>query len=328
VPRPRALDDPEIELPGPWSHRHVSANGARFHLCVAAPEPAAPDRRPVPVGPAAPLVLLLHGFPEFWWAWRHQLPALAAAGYQAVAMDLRGYGGSDKTPRGYDPLTLSADVVGVIRSLGARSAVIVGHGWGGYVGWTVAARQSDCVSALCAISAPHPMVLVNRRRWLPPGPAVRHLLAMQMPWLPERRIGQGSYVADHLKAWAAADSDFPSSVEAARYREAFALWPSPHCALEYHRWLFRSRLRADGRAFARVVRRQVAVPVLYLTGSEDPADPKHAASDSSRYVSAAFSQRSIPAAGHFPHEERPQALNRLLIDWLSERAATRGDLMH
>ena len=94
----------------------VAANGARFHVAL--------------VGDG-PLVLFLHGFPEFWWAWRHQLPAVAAAGYCAAAMDLRGYGASDKPPRGYDLSTLAADVAGVIRSLGARDAVVVGHGWGG-----------------------------------------------------------------------------------------------------------------------------------------------------------------------------------------------------
>ena len=103
VPARAALDQPDIELPGPWSHRYVSANGARFHVCESLPEPTPRS---------APLVVLLHGFPEFWWAWRHQLPVLAAAGYRAVAMDLRGYGASDKTPRGYDPLTLAADVGG------------------------------------------------------------------------------------------------------------------------------------------------------------------------------------------------------------------------
>jgi pimeloyl-ACP methyl ester carboxylesterase len=240
-------------------------------------------------------------------------------------MDLRGYGASDKTPRGYDPLTLAADVTGVIRGLGARSAVVVGHGWGGYVAWTAAAGQPDCVAALCAISAPHPSVITRARRWIPPGPAVRHLLAMQVPWFPERRIRTGSYVADHLAAWAGPESGFPSAEEAARYREAFALWPSPHCALEYHRWLFRSRLRSDGRAFARVLRRQVAVPVLHLTGVDDPAAPAHAVRDSAGHVSGEFRHQSIPRAGHFPHEEQPTELNRVLLEWLSQHAVPRGD---
>ena len=137
-----------IEIPGPWQHRHVAANGARFHVAEA--------------GPAdGPLVLLLHGFPEFWWAWRDQIPALAEAGYRAVAMDLRGYGGSDKTPDGYDPVTLAQDVSGVVKALGARSAVVVGHGWGGYVGWATAVLHAREVSALCAISAPHPAAMLK-----------------------------------------------------------------------------------------------------------------------------------------------------------------------
>ena len=126
MPRPRAHPSDPVEIPGPWQHRHVAANGARFHVAEAGP-------------PHGPLVLLLHGFPEFWWTWRDQLPALAAAGYRAVAMDLRGYGGSDKTPNGYDPVTLAQDVAGVVKTVGGRPAVLVGHGWGGYVGWATAA---------------------------------------------------------------------------------------------------------------------------------------------------------------------------------------------
>ena len=314
--RSSSLDNPDIELPGPWAHRYVSANGARFHICESRPEQASAS---------APLVVLLHGFPEFWWAWRHQLPVLAAAGYHAVAMDLRGYGASDKTPRGYDPLTLASDVTGVIRSIGSRSAVIVGQGWGGYVGWTAAAQRPDCVSALCAVGAPHPLALTNvRGRWLLPTRPVRHVLAMQIPWLPERRIARGSYVAQHLAAWAAAGSSFPSPDEAARYRAAFALWPSPHCALEYHRWLFRSRLRADGRAFARVLRRKVAVPVAHISGAEDPAEPTGSTLASARHVTGAFVHHSIAGAGHFPHEESPQEFNRVLLSWLSLGATTGG----
>ena len=84
-------------------------------------------------------MLLLHGFPEFWWAWQHQLPAVADAGFRAVAVDLRGYGASDKPPRGYDGYTMAADVAGLIRALGERDATLVGAGYGGLVAWTTAA---------------------------------------------------------------------------------------------------------------------------------------------------------------------------------------------
>ena len=316
---------PDIELPGPWRHRHISANGARFHVCTTVPTPTPTELVPAAGRPAAPLVVLLHGFPEFWWAWRHQLPALAAAGYRAVAMDLRGYGGSDKTPRGYDPRTLAADVAGVIRGLGARSAVLVGHGWGGYVAWTVATEHPDCVRALAVSAAPHPRALTAGGRWLLPTRAVRHLLAMQPPWLPERRIAKGDYVAHHLTAWSAPGSTFPTAAEAARYQAALALWPSPHCALEYHRWLFRSRLRSDGRAFGRSMRRRVGVPVVQLAGADDPAMPARSFESSARYVDAPVSQEAIAGAGHFPHEERPAEFNRALIRWLSDGAGAGVD---
>src|SRR5215475_7198223 len=101
-----------VHIEGPWSHRAVSANGARFHVADTG---------------SGPLVLLLHGFPQFWWTWRSQMESLAAAGYRAVAMDLRGYGASDKPPRGYDPFTLTTDIAAMIKALGESECVIVGH---------------------------------------------------------------------------------------------------------------------------------------------------------------------------------------------------------
>src|SRR6202050_2969315 len=110
--------DAAIQIAGPWSHRSVSANGTRFHIAEAGD---------------GPLVLLLHGFPEFWWTWRHQLEWLPAAGFRAVAVDLRGYGGSDKPPRGYDLVTAAADAAGPVPGQGGGHADVVGPGPGGPV---------------------------------------------------------------------------------------------------------------------------------------------------------------------------------------------------
>ncbi|MBC7680648.1 MAG: alpha/beta fold hydrolase, partial [Pseudorhodobacter sp.] len=119
-PSPETYSDPvtaeesSVLVEGPWTHRDVTASGLRFHVAEH--------------GPAdGPLVLLLHGFPEFWWSWRHQLVALGDAGFHAVAPDLRGYGATDKPPRGYDAYTLSADIAALVRALGADDAVLVGH---------------------------------------------------------------------------------------------------------------------------------------------------------------------------------------------------------
>ena len=126
-------------------------------------------------------------------------------------MDLRGYGGSDKTPDGYDPVTLAQDVSGVVKALGGSPAVVVGHGWGGYVGWATAALHPREVSALCAVSAPHPLTMLHALR---PGrgvDALRHVLAMQVPMLPERRLADPSsgFLAEHLRTWTADGSAFP-----------------------------------------------------------------------------------------------------------------------
>ena len=115
--------EPAIQISGPWTHRSVSANGTRFHVASSGD---------------GPLVLLLHGFPEFWWTWRHQLVSLSAAGYRVVAADLRGYGGSDKPPRGYDLVTAAADAAGLIRALGEANAIVAGRGLGGLIAWTLA----------------------------------------------------------------------------------------------------------------------------------------------------------------------------------------------
>lgn len=291
-----------------WQHRHVSANGARFHV--------------VEVG-EGPLVLFLHGFPEFWWAWRHQLDAVADAGFRAAAMDLRGYGGSDKPPRGYDPQTLAADVAGVIASMGTNDAVVIGHGWGGYVAWAVASRHPQLTRGLAVISAPHPRALLTWRH-RPPRAAVAHLLAMQVPWLPERRIMRGDYISRHLTGWAAPGASFPEADDIGRYRDALSQWPSPHCALEFHRWLFRSRVRADGRSFARLMRTRITAPVLQVTGVLSPAISPAAVSASTRYVAGPHTTVHL-RCGHFPHEEVPDELTQTVVAWLSDCAVSGVD---
>ena len=136
LPEPSEVIRPE----GPWTHRDVTANACRFHVVEAGD---------------GPLVILLHGFPTFWWTWRHQLRSLAEAGYRAVAVDMRGYAGSDHPPHGYDPLTLAADVAGLVRALGEPDAFVVGQGWGGLVGWTVAAKHPEVIAQIQAAVEKH-----------------------------------------------------------------------------------------------------------------------------------------------------------------------------
>src|SRR5947208_12469839 len=163
--------DAVVQIGGPWSHRSVSANGTRFHVAESGD---------------GPLVLLLHGFPEFWWTWRGQLSSLSAAGYRVAAADLRGYGGSDKPPRGYDLVTAASDAAGLIRSLGEANAVVVGHDWGGLVAWTLASYFPKAVRRLAIVSMAHPLQLRAEMLAAPVHRGWRHgsALGFQVPVLP------------------------------------------------------------------------------------------------------------------------------------------------
>ncbi len=302
--------DLAIHAAGPWEHRTVAANGARFHVVEAGEGPA---------------VLLLHGFPAFWWTWRRQISALADAGYRAIAMDLRGYGGSDHTPHGYDPFTLCQDVAAVLECLGERQAVIVGHGWGGLLAWSMPVLQPEVTRAVIAVSAPHPRVLRRAAwRWQQLS-RLGYVLSFQLPFLPERSLtrNNGERVGELLAAWSA-DPDWLSEQvgdtqieQRAWFQSAFLRWPTAHTAIEYHRWSVRSIPRADGRRYQRAMRGIINVPVLQVHGSADPMVLASSCPGGVDYTSAAFDFHELPT-GHFPHEESPAVFTRTLLDWLDQ----------
>ena len=303
-PAEQPPDASVARVAGPWQHLMVVANGARFHVATAG---------------EGPLVLLLHGFPQFWWAWRHQVPALAAAGYRAAAMDLRGSGASDKPPRGYDPRTLAEDAAGVIRSLGERDAVVVGQGLGGLVAWTLSVVHPRQVRRLVAVSMPHPRRL--RRAHLTDPRQVRasgHVLGYQRPVLPERGLvaHDAAEVADLLHRWSG--PGFPDQDTERRYREAAQIPGVAHCALESYRWAVRSLPRPDGLRYARRMASPVTVPTLQVHGALDECILPGSAQGSGRYVEASYRFELVPGAGHFVPEEAPEMFNALLLDWLAD----------
>jgi pimeloyl-ACP methyl ester carboxylesterase len=290
----------DILLEGPWEHRDIAANGIRFHVAVG--EHFSPRR---------PLVVLVHGFGEFWWAWRHQISALDDAGFSAAAMDLRGYGASDKTPRGYDPQTTALDVSGVIKSLGFSTGVIVGHDWGGMAGWATLAYASSPVGAMVSVAAPHPLAFPWRT-------SLPTLAFFQIPLFPERRImaDDGLYIEELLRSWAVDGAGILTAEEARHYRDALMLWPSPHCALEYQRSFFRNQFRGMGRDFRRALRQPISVPLLSIHGQEDRLVPLRSMTAAERWVRADHDLISLPGVGHLPHEEDPAAVTAALLDWL------------
>ncbi len=298
-----SVEPTSVLVPGPWTHRDVSTNGTRLHVAE--------------VG-TGPLVLLVHGFPEFWWSWRHQLTALAGAGYRAVACDLRGYGASDKPPRGYDIFTLASDLAGLIRALGERQAVLVGQDCGGFLAWATAVLHPDVVGRLVVVGAPHPLRM-RQAIFADLGGQLRasgYLLGFQLPWRPERELvrGDAALVADLMRRWSG--PGFPDPQTEARVRQAMQIPGVAHSALEYFRWIFRSMFRPDGWRMLHDMRELVTVPTLQLQGMRDTCVLAATARGSGEYVAAPYAWRTLPGVGHFPHEEAPDAFNAELLSWL------------
>lgn len=292
-----------VLVEGPWRHREVTANGVRFHVAEH--------------GPAdGPLVLLLHGFPEFWWSWRHQLVALGEAGFRAVAPDLRGYGASDKPPRGYDQYTLSSDVAGMVRALGERDAILVGHDWGGALAWSVATLHPKVVRKLCIVDMPHPLrlraALVRDRAQRR---AAAHIAYFQLPKAPEAKLlkDDGAFVGELLRRWGG--PGFPDAETEARCREAMAISATSNCTLEWYRWAVRSLLRPSGRRFERLLASGVHVPVLQLHGALDSCLLPSTAHGSGDWVHADYELRILDGVGHFPHEEAPQVVSEAIVEF-------------
>ncbi len=304
-PLPGAPDSSSVLVDGPWTHRSVQANGIALHIAEAG---------------TGPLVLLLHGFPQFWWAWHQQLIDLADAGYRAVAVDLRGYGASDKPPRGYDAPNLAADIAALVPALGESDAVVVGTDIGGLLAWTMAATHPHVVRSLVVVGAAHPLRLRSAlRRDVQQRHASRYALrTFQIPRRPEHLLGtDGQWVRELFDTWTGPRwRGTPGYVaDVARYAEALRIHPVYFCAAEYFRWLVRSVPRKDGRRFADSLRQPVTAPVLQLHGDFDTCVLPATAQGSGQFVTGRYEWRVLDGVGHFPHNEVPELISGELIRW-------------
>lgn len=268
-----------------------------------------------------PLVLFLHGFPQFWWAWRKQLVDLADAGFHAVAVDLRGYGATDKPPRGYDAPTLAADVAQLVNSLGEDDAMIVGNDIGGLLAWTVAANHPRVVRSLAIVGAAHPLRLrtaIGRRDGKQRHASSYALRTFQFPRRPETLLGRDPrYVRRLFESWTGprwrGTPGYVADVE--RYAEAMRIHPVAYCAAEYFRWLVRCLVRPDGRRYAESLRTPISAPVLHLHGDVDACVLPSTAQGSGQYVTGQYEWRLLDGVGHFPHNEVPELVSGELARW-------------
>lgn len=286
----------------PWnddfvSHRYVQLDDVRLHVVEAG---------------EGPLVVLLHGFPEFWYSWRFQIPVLVRQGFRVVAPDMRGYNLSDKPSgvRAYRVERLAADVAQLVEKLGERKAAVVGHDWGGMVAWWFAMRHPDRLSRLSVLNCPHPehaLAMMRSRTQLKKS---AYMLFFQLPWVPERELTRDggerlrqTYRSDTEREGAFTEADIE------RYVQAMS-GPTIHAALNYYRALLRRSPFSQHRRL-----RPIEAPVQVIWGARD------------RHLGIEFSQPSptmapnlrydvIDDASHWVQVDRPAMVNARLKEFL------------
>jgi pimeloyl-ACP methyl ester carboxylesterase len=285
------------ELPAGWAHREGVVNGVRLHYVEAG---------------AGPLVVLLHGFPEYWYSWHRQIGVLAAAGFRVMAPDLRGYNLSDK-PRGIDAYrveALTADVAGLIRHAGESSATVVGHDWGGVLAWLLPLHYPEMVQKRIILNAPHPAAMRRelhrsidqlRRSW--------YIFFFQLPLLPEALMRAGDFAL--LRRMLTRQPVHPDAFtpdDLARYRQALAQPGALTAAIHWYRAAFRRPPQPDEDA-------PCTVPTLVIWGERDAfLGPR--LNDGLEQWAPNLRIERIPDASHWVQNDAPEQVNKRMLDFL------------
>jgi epoxide hydrolase A/B len=319
------------------SHRFVEANGIRIHVAEQG---------------KGPLVVLCHGFPESWYSWRHQLPALAEAGFHAVAPDMRGYGQTDhpETIDQYTLLHLVGDMVGLIDALGAESAVMVGHDWGAPVAWTTALLRPDRVRGVIGLSVPFLPRRPARPTTLMPqtDDAMFYQLYFQTPGVAEAEFERD--VRRSIRSMLYSGSgDMPRPQGATPSFGGVGMVPRSGGFLDrmldpgtLPPWLAESDIEFYVKEFARTGFRGglnwyrnidrnwelmapyagalVTVPALYVAGDRDLVvafrGMDQLIPNLSKFAPQLRRTIMLPGCGHWTQQERPQEVNAAMIDFL------------
>lgn len=282
-----------------WQHQFLTTNHIRLHYVTQG---------------EGELVILLHGFFEFWYSWRHQIAPLARH-YKVVVPDLRGYNDSDKPLTGHDLATLSQDIVGLIHGLGYRTAHLVGHGWGGTLAWYLAQVCPEALQRLVILSGVHP------HHWRQAifknvGALVRSwpLLVSQLPSLPEGLMQSflPGMVTSLFQSQAVRKTAF-SQQDTQLYQAALRKPGAIASAIQQYRHVFAWQTWLQG-VFEPPA--PIQVPTLMLWGEDDTLSSQGLSEGIERFMAAPLTIRQIPQCGHWVQQEVPQTVNRALLGFL------------
>jgi pimeloyl-ACP methyl ester carboxylesterase len=283
------------ELAVRFSHRPT--NDVTLHVAEAGPE----DGR---------LLFLLHGFPEFWYGWRHQIAALANAGYRVVAPDQRGYNLSDH-PKGkvaYDLDSLAKDILGLADHIGRQKFLLAGHDWGASVGWWIASQYPGRMERFAALSAPHPAVWVDAMRNIPEQRKKSwYVNSFRLPWLPEFLMRQRNFKAlvDALR-----ESKQPAACtddDIAKYRTAWAVPGALTSMVNWYRALLAKKIVLKDI-------NRITIPTLIVWGKNDKYGIPELA-ERSRNLCDNASVVYLDAT-HWVQHDDPERVNEMLAEFL------------
>lgn len=275
-------------------HRFLKTNGLSLHYVSQG---------------QGPLMLFLHGFPEFWYSWRHQLDYFAAH-YTCVALDLRGYNDSDK-PQGLDAYRLEVlveDVRGAMVALGHERVTLVGHDWGGAIAWAFAYAYPELLQALIVLNIPHPAKFAEGLRT--PQQLLRswYIAAFQLPGLPELLLQAGDYwLIEQIFRGLAIDKTAFSEADLRTYKTAVAKPGALTAMLNYYRALM---LFSPQQSWG-----ILDVPTLLIWGEDDAALGKELTFGTEAYVRH-LRLRYVPHCSHWVQQEQPGRVNGLMDEFL------------
>lgn len=266
-------------------------------------------------GDGEKLVILLHGFPEFWYSWRHQLSALSDE-YTVVAPDMRGYNLSDKPPKveDYAIEKLVDDVIGLIHHFEREKAAIVGHDWGAAIAWALAQKHPEYVSKLAALQVP-PVQVWRKNQTLKQFLASWYMFFFQIPRLPEWLMSRNDFAmpANSLKTTTAEKNVFTNEIIAEykkSWREPFALT----AMLNYY------RANIVGRFFSKSdAPEKIKVPALFIYGEKDFAILPETVKGNGAVIDASYEEFRIPTSGHWVQQEASADVTEILRDFLADK---------
>jgi len=261
---------------------------------------------------SGPLVVLLHGFPEFWFGWRLQIAQLAAAGFRVVAPDLRGYNESSRPDgvKAYAADKLADDINGLIHALGAESAFLVGHDWGGTVAWTTAMNHPEVVDRLVILDAAHPRTL--GKGLFKPRQLLRswYFFFFALPWLPERIVRARRFRFFRRFLRDARPAYTPEEMD--RYVEAWSQPGSAAAMIDY----YRASVRTPPKK-AKAAIRTISAPTLVIWGQRDRFLGPTLAEPSRTDVPNLDRVVRLPDSSHWVHHDEAERVNELLVDFFT-----------